>query len=282
MVETIELYNHFHNGDIFYSRMLTQSLSEHFKIIYYHNQSKLLFKDVENIKEVFEVPNYMSKYESMNDKKIINTWIGQNGSKYLLGNELGCCFSNYIKLVNDVLTSFNIEIKNNVEYLPTIKFENLKNYDSILKEIEILKKIFKKIILVSNGKVNSGQSQNFDMSNILIKLSNFNKDCLFLVTENFENNYENIINVSSLTKLNDDLLEIGFISKYCDVIIGRASGPYCFTHTKENLLNTKKTFISICNNNNEGIWFSESKAKQVWTNNYDFENIFNIINYEIS
>ena len=78
------------------------------------------------------------------------------------------------------------------------------------------------------------------------------------------------------------MLEISYISTFCDVIIGRASGPHCFTHTKENLLNTKKTFISICNNKNEGIWFDESEAKQVWTNNYDFDNVFNIINYEIS
>jgi hypothetical protein len=66
------------------------------------------------------------------------------------------------------------------------------------------------------------------------------------------------------------------------VIVGRSSGPHCFTHIKENLLDEKKVYISFTNNKNEGIWYNESIAKQVWTNNYDLNNIYNTINNEIA
>ena len=281
MTETIQIYNHFHNGDIFYSRMITQSLSEYFNIIYYHNMDKKLFYDIEDVKEITGIPEKMIISQSITDKKIINSWIGQDGSKYLLNNDYGCSFLNYQKLVKDVLNTFNIKIKNNIDYLPTINFKNLKNYKSINDDMNNLKLKFKKIILICNGRVNSGQSSNFDMSPILLRLSDQNKECLFIITEKIKDVRENLINVNKITKSDNDLLEIGFISTFCNIIVGRASGPYCFTHIKENLLDDKKIYISMSNNKNEGIWFHESVAKQVWTNNYNLENIFKTINDEI-
>ena len=78
------------------------------------------------------------------------------------------------------------------------------------------------------------------------------------------------------------MLYISFISTKCDIIIGRASGPFCYCHVKENLLDKNKTFISLTHNEIEGVWFKESNAKQIWTNNYDNNHIVNLINNEIN
>ena len=47
-------------------------------------------------------------------------------------------------------------------------------------------------------------------------------------------------------------------------------------------MNQNKTFISLTHNEIEGVWFKESESKQIWTNNYDNNNIVNIINNEIN
>jgi hypothetical protein len=281
MKSTIELYNHHNNGDVFYSRVLVNSLIDDYNIIFYHNLNVQLFSDLNEVTEIYGIPNHMTQKNTDIDNKVINTWIGQQDLKYLISPNPGCNFNNYFELVKDILTRLNLPIKEKWEHLPTIRFTNIPNYKDILNQMLILKENYKKILLISNGNVHSGQSSNFDMSNLILTLSENNQDCLFLITHNINHNKSNIIYVNEITKIIPDLLQIGFISTYCDIIIGRASGPYCFTHIKENLMDKNKTFISFTNNHTEGKWFLESKSKQIWTDDYTNNNLYNIINNEI-
>jgi hypothetical protein len=120
------------------------------------------------------------------------------------------------------------------------------------------------------------------MTNTILNLAKNNIDCTFVITHHFDNDCNNIIDVNQITKIKPDLLQIGLVSTFCDIIVGRASGPHCFTHIKENLLDKQKTFISFTNNSNEGKWFLESACKQIWTNNFDENNLYKIINDEIN
>jgi hypothetical protein len=115
-----------------------------------------------------------------------------------------------------------------------------------------------------------------------MELANNNPSSLFLTTTPINHNHPNIIDTSLLTNTNPDLLQISLISTFCDIIVGRASGPYCYTHTKENLLNPNKTYISFSNNPNEGVWYKNSKAKQIWRPDFNLNNIFITINNEIN
>ena len=103
-----------------------------------------------------------------------------------------------------------------------------------------------------------------------------------MVTQDILTNSTNIINTSSITKIQPDLLQISLISSFCDIIVGRASGPYCFTHTKENLLNPNKTYISFSNNVNEGVWYKNTKATQKWSPDFNIENMYSLINNELN
>jgi hypothetical protein len=281
MKNTIELYNHHHNGDIFYTRVLVNSLLNDYNVIFYHNLNVPLFSDLNEVTEIYGIPNHMSKEKTDINNKIINTWIGQQKLKYLLSPTPGCNFTNYFELVKDILTHLNLPVKEKWDHLPTINFINIPNYEDVLNQILILKKSYKKILLICNGNVHSGQSSNFDMSNSILRLSDDNQDCLFLITHNINHNKPNVIYINNITKILPDLLQIGFISTYCDIIVGRASGPHCFTHIKENLMDKNKTFISFTNNHTEGKWFLESKSKQIWSDVYTDDNIYNLINNQI-
>lgn len=280
MSNNINLYNHFHNGDIFYSRVLTQALGSKFNINYYHSNLSL-FEDIENVSEFLYIPNEYNMHNNFIYPNTINTWIGQNGLSYINTITPGCCFENYFNLVKNILNHLNIEIKNPEDYLPEINFEKLKDIDIVHNKILPLMERYEKLILISSGPVHSAQAYNFNFYQIMLDICNQNPNVLILSTMDYENMPENFINTSFITKKIPDLLQISYVSKFCDIIVGRASGPFCFCHTKENLLNPNKTFISICNNEYEGKWFQSSKALQKWTNNYDPQSITNLINSNI-
>lgn len=281
MKEKINIYNHFHNGDIFYARMLLNGLIEKYEINFYHDLNVPLLSDIDGVTEIKGVPNHFGIHTNDLENKNVNSWIGQQNMIFVNTQIPGCSFDNYFSLVKIILNYYNIDIKSEEYYLPTINYEKILNYDFIVRTMIDYKSKYYKIILLSNGNVNSGQAVNIDLTSTILNLATNNPDCLFLTTTPVYHNVNNIIDTSSLTNTIPDLLQISLISTFCDVIVGRASGPYCFTHTKENLLDPKKTYISFSNNPNEGIWYKNSKAKQIWNQNYDINYIFTTINNEI-
>ena len=48
-----------------------------------------------------------------------------------------------------------------------------------------------------------------------------------------------------------DLFEISYLSKFCDIIIGRNSGPYTYSETYDNYMDNTKTFLSFNTKNPE-------------------------------
>jgi hypothetical protein len=282
MKETINIYNYFHNGDIFYSRMIIQGLIKNFKINYYHNLLSPLFLDIPEVNEFVGIPTDFEKNLSFDIKnKKINTWIGQNGFKYLNRVNNGCTYENHLSLAKDVLDNFGVEINNIEDYLPEIYHENIPNIENITNKMIELKTIFRKIVLISNGNIHSGQSDNFDFTPTIERLSNEHNDVLFLLCSQTHLSKDNVLHTNSITNFSPDLLHIGYLSKYCDIIIGRASGPYCFAQNKENLLNPEKTFIAFCHNLGEGKFYQNLKSKFVWSNNYYIDSIYSTIKNEI-
>jgi hypothetical protein len=42
---------------------------------------------------------------------------------------------------------------------------------------------------------------------------------------------------------NSDLNEISYLSTFCDIIVGRSSGPFTFSNVKENIFDGNKAFL---------------------------------------
>lgn len=280
MKETITLYNHFHNGDVFFSRVMINILSKKYNIRYYHNQRMPLLNDIENLEEISGIPNsYYPANETFISQNIINTWIGQNNMMYLnsVNVNSGCTFENYFTLCKMISDSYNIELSDVEEYLPQVDYDKLPNITNVVDTIKELKLLYNKIVLISNGNVKSNQSENFDFTPIINQLSNDYSDILFLTTQSIGAANKNVLSIDTITKIVPDLLLISYISTECDIIVGRASGPFCFSQTKENLLNPNKTFISFNHRYSEGKYYQNQKSKFVWSNDYSYDNVLEII-----
>lgn len=276
-------YNNFHNGDIHYSRQFIKDIikkTNFNKYFYNHQNNNTLLKDIQI--EFLQGKKYYDN--SFNQKQIfidednvvVNTWIGQSNAKYLKKTSKSCSlYSNY-ELFKDIYKYLKIKIEKTEYYIPTIKWKyiNITNVDNYIKNNN------NKRILISNGKVLSGQSPQFNMDYIIKSLSNDFPNIDFIITDNTNIKSKNIIYTGDIIKQNDsDLNEISYLSKYCDIVVGRASGPFAFCHIKENFENENKTFISFTNNRYDSNWYEEVKCKQIWSD--DYSNIYNQIKKEL-
>lgn len=275
------LYNNYHNGDVFYSRMLCQIILEngYEDIIYYHKNKNLLFEDLPQVQETDDVA------KMNNQSKKIDTWIGSR--MYHKGDRNtpnGCSFLNHFRLIQDVAKQLDIKLDKKYEdYLPIVNFDKLKTHSQIDRQMKNFKKRFCNLVLICDGDTLSRQAINFDFKNIIVNLSNIFPKTLFITTNSEINDVKNIKSVfPDITERQKNLLDISYISTYCNIIVGRSSGPFCFTHLRENFLDPKKTFISFSKNETEGKFYLESKSKQIWSDTYDTNKITEIIKSEIN
>jgi hypothetical protein len=215
----------------------------------------------------------------------INTWIGaksKSGNPY---NPNGLTnFEEYFELVRDVCGSIGVQLNENIEtYLPEIYHYNLNSFKYLEDYISNQKKIYKKIVLISNGIPQSGQRghSNIEFADIIDSLSQNRKDVLFILTENINLINDNVKYTSNITNIIPDLLEIGYISEFCDVIVGSSSGPHEFSKTKTNTLDSKKTFVYLQNSCPPYNFHKLSKSKWLHTSDYSINNLYSIINKAI-
>jgi hypothetical protein len=251
---------------------------------YSHIQSmgkKETFKDIENLIPNNYIRGYHVKnepYKIINDSLFINTWIGVP-LNFNFGKNIpfSCDIYNNYMMYEYIYNALGIKIENIEFYIPDIDYNKIDNDAKININEFINKNQNKKKILISNGNVLSGQSVNFDMNHIVKKLSNEYPEIIFILTDDSNRiSSNNIFYTNDIIKINGcDLLEISYISTFCDFLIGRGSGPFCFTITKDNVKN--KHFIGIGEKELEILW-CDMMDKKLYINNYDLENIFDQIN----
>ena len=105
-----------------------------------------------------------------------------------------------------------------------------------------------------NGFVRSGQTVIGNLQDIADQLSTTFPDHTFIYTEKFSlENFANPANIYFTDDINcgvenGDLNDIGYISTRCKLILGKNSGPFMFAHTRDNLMDREKTFISVTTN----------------------------------
>lgn len=254
-------YNHFHNGDLFATREIVKNLSqqipgEHY---YLHPQHSSVLHDI----GFHTVP--MTAY--LNNKKgtkifynngiwFINTWIGC----YLdLASEDGVSFGNHLeigiswKLYHKVWKHFaksisaalniSIEIPDDIKGLiPSVRQDYYTNKDHISKKIDIQKPS----VLISNGPALSGQAhQNHDMSQWFEPIIEKYPNVQWIFTRKTALFGSNIFYTQDIfDNLPCDLNQIGELSRYSQVIIGRNSGPFLFCNRRDTLFDPTKTFIA--------------------------------------
>jgi hypothetical protein len=281
VLDNLVFYNHYGAGDLFESREFIKAYMERIPAktySYAHGKNPRIFRDIENLQSV-NIEEWMPMRAAAayvnKTNLIINTWIGRDG-KYVLPG-IGCTIEKLYEMHNDILNELNLSPleKPIIEYAPKVNWEYFKT-EPIIKWLEEHKDTKK--ILISNGPVQSNQAENFSFTNIIRNLGEKYKYILFLVTQPDEILSENIVYTENITKTSDkfDLNEIGYLSLYCDIFIGRCSGPHVFAQNYDNWNNPLKTSLSFTYTayGSHNIYTNLVKMKRYWSAKVDPNEVF--------
>jgi hypothetical protein len=292
----IYFYNTFHNGDVHYSRSFVRDIMNKIgdnEYCYLHNNNPDILKDIQNLKHdksfsTFDNWNLVSSYpisyfnqviKNSNDI-FINTWVGQQNwiTKDGINRNRDmryCSLYSLYELYQDIYNTLDIKIENIEYYLPYIDFKYIEksNIENFIEG----NKYRLKILLVNNEPRTVRIPMNFE--HVVDILSTKYSDILFILTKNNGLQKSNVAYTSDIIKLNSDLNEIAYLSKFCDIIVGRPSGPYCFTMIVDNF-NNHKTFITISENKYDSFYF-ESVSNMLLLTDHSTNGLMNLLEKQI-
>lgn len=270
-INKICFFNHWHNGDIFACKKYIQNLIaqlkpiKQFEFIIAHPKNQKLLLDLEARYEqitdhysdpdkpfyFIPVQNNVKSVFVGGDTLYINTWIGAYIEVFAPGEH----HANWINLNrmwniihHNVANLMGITIVsgfNPTAFIPSTIWER---YD-----IDYVKKFVegrKNIVLICNGVVTSSQSSYshvHHMDNIINSLANLNPNTDFVCTSRSNSHHKNIYFTDDIFNgvVGGDLNEIAYLSTFCDVIIGKNSGPYMFCHVRDNMFRKECAFVSL-------------------------------------
>lgn len=284
-MKRVIFFNPCRNGDIHVSRTYIQDiitkLGTDYKYFYEQHINftrGFILSDIKNLNYVPEITqSYNSSIVETDDSIYINTWYAQSNWKYDTGDGEVNFYILY-NIFKDVYKYLKIKIEDLEFYKPKINYENLD-----LKEIDNLIELgnsFRKKVLICANPVQSGQSLNFDFSQVVNKLSRLHTDVIFYTTSDLNINSNNVVKIINNNPNKTDLNEISYLSTECDVVVGRSSGAYTFSIVKENLDNLNKYMVCFSKNKLLTTGYREDycKCNQVWSGDYSLDNIFKKIN----
>jgi hypothetical protein len=187
---------------------------------------------------------------------------------------------NWLQIHNE-LSNLGIDFKFNDQpeaYIPATDYsfcKNLEAADNFLKETD-----GKIRLLFCNGYNRAHQSDVGNLSEPITRLSHEFPQCVFICTEEFSTNSENVKFTKNIFQLDVDVNEIAYLSKYCSVIGGKNSGPYMHTHTKDNFFRTDVTFVAFGNRASDSYpchikW--DNGCRYIHTYSTNTEQIVNIL-----
>jgi hypothetical protein len=285
----IQFFQHCHNGDLFVSRefvkQVTAELPE-FYFEYYHKNHPKTLLDLNISQQVLTNQfNSKDKFLEMPNALAINTWVGAYDQKinqtpphyYSGGINLVMLYQiwgHIFEKINNIFQK-NLCLKSVNDYIPEIDFQKYQ----ITPVNKFLEECSQKKILFCNGEPRSKQSFREPVNDIIMELAVNLQNHVIICTEKFSTKIPNILFTDDIIQSSgSDLCEISYLSQYCDLVVGRNSGPFVFCLIKNNLLNPHKTFVSF--NHLELDQFplgADFSAKYVFSNNYQKQHILDLV-----
>lgn len=255
----VTFFNHFHNGDLHISREFVRkvidkvhTIDRNITFTYAHVNDPNLLSDIpglgyENLNSLGL--NQFENLTTRGDTVFFNTWYAQQNYRYMNvhGMTLDCLYEAF----NDsckALWNFGMEDLSHDPsvFIPTIDYS--KFY--IQEAQNWLNQNPQKKIFVSNGAAMSGQATNFPMAPLISDLAQIHQDKLFILSNQEGQTFlpPNVIYSKDIIKkpAGSDLNENGFLTNYCDVIVGRASGAFTYAWTQYNMLQRPAKFVCFC------------------------------------
>jgi len=249
----IVFWNNFHKGDMhtqkeFIRQIVTELEGYEFGYMHDNPEKLLLGLGVPTLGSPSSLSPREPFYKDENDTLYVNTWVGcfwdifcENGGINM--NTFIVQWTKIFDFINQECGT-NLKIKNREDYLPRVDYEqfDVNNINEFLANNK------NKKVLVCNNVPQSGQSFASSMGEYILPLAEADQDTLFICTNKIDTNgLSNVLFTDDIIKCKDgcDLPEISYLSRHCDVIIGKNSGPYVFCETYDNFMDETKTFVSL-------------------------------------
>ena len=286
-IQQIAFFNHYHNGDLFHSKPFIADIINKLKdvkVCYFHGKDIRVIADLEipqfDINLLGADTNHQIIQGHMNGipTLFVNTWIG---AYFNLLGEGDCSFKFTYRMWKHIYDSLkkqfwlDIDIDDDIiQYWASIDY---KKYHTINIDYFIEETKDKMRILICNSPGESGQCvNNTDLEYEIRDLAEIYKDHVFITTARISNPKDNIFYSGDITRVMPDLNEISYLSKSCSLIVGRSSGPFCFSTTKENINDPNKTFFCFGDKEKDGYPYDmPTKAKYVFHKYVDQDTLVN-------
>lgn len=201
----------------------------------------------------------------------VNTWIGARNAEtqppgdYVVWPGVGCTVEHLYRMHNDYLREAGLPKlpRDIVEYLPTIDYRRVE-CGMIGEFVAGMKRQGKRLVLLCNGPTGSGHASNFSFITLLHSLP-VRDDVVYLLTENPPLSG---VNEAEMWRLNEgdvwftdeltfraarggcDVNAISYLSRSCDLIVGRCSGAQMPTQVLENWMDSTKTLVCFTSHRN--------------------------------
>ncbi len=296
--DNVIFFNYFHLGDVHISRNYIKEMMTRIKADTYFETNQYgdhVIKDIDNLNflrwhsfvNFCGIQHDVPFAVSMNgDKKtlFINTWVGQTQPLKKIPNNGLCTFRHNTENYNLMLRELELpEISDDsVNVFPSVDYERYE-IDGVNN---FLSKTFGPFVLIFNNEVKSGQCENFDFDPIIEKLCGEFTDHKFIVSNGTNIKHERIYNANDIIRKSEfDLNELSYLSTFCDVLIGRNSGPQTFAYVIENFLCPNKKNITICEAEEEADYqahtYKECQMRTYWMR-YGEKDVFEFIKESIN
>ena len=259
--QKVTFYNYFHNGDLHLSRQFVRRLMETFpqySYSYAHRCSHRILSDIAKLKII--PTSKIPRFNAAAGSKIacgtlyLNTWYGSYKSRF--NGSCGIAFDALYDLFNhNFKTYFEISCAaieaDPTKFFPVIDFSKVHKtgVDNFISNSQ-----YKKHILISNGASLSGQAANFSFAPVLQAIVSRYPSYCFIVTNKDDKIKHALSGVKNIKfsrdiigELDNDLNENSYLSKFCDLVVGRSSGVYTFCMTQENMFHSDKIMVSFSN-----------------------------------
>lgn len=257
-MKKIVFFNHAHRGDVFISKSFVEDIQKQISTdySYAHYWGEYLIKDIDinyltidSISHISKLNQHVSTYVT-DDTVYINTWIGNYFGHFPSSPYYGHCniIATYELMYKNIYSTlseiFETELKLNPNiayYVPDVKY-NYFNTDPVN---DFVSKDNNRKILFCNGPAESGQCEyNGDLLEVIESISNKYKDITLITTHKLGKDIDNVKFTGDIIKNSgSDLNEISYLSEFCDIIVGRSSGPFVWCGTKKNIQNSEKSFL---------------------------------------
>ena len=275
----IVFFNHYHRGDLHTSKEFVRQVIDNLPNVefeYWSNNPNVLVSDL-NL-EITNSPDSLDKKDALvkqGDTMFVNTWVGCQWDIFCKhgGINMNTFYEQWELLFKGINKFFdsNLKLRSEKEsYLPRMDWNKLKirNKNSIEN---FMATIDEKKVLICNNVPASNQSYMYNEDSLIVKIAKDNPDVRFFTTDHVAQKDDVPSNLTDLTvvysDLEDcDLREISYMSTFCDVIIGKNSGPFVFSEIHQNYMDSNKKFVSFNTKNPE---FDE--IKETMSNGLDIK-----------